>query len=486
VKLTSETDTELIVQLLGQELRDGKDLLNALYAVLPQLRGTWGLVLVDREQPDRLLATASGSPLLVGIGRGEMFLASEASAFVGRTKDYIELRDGEIVVLTAEGHSLDDSRVETAEVEVVQLSPAPWPHWTLKEIFEQPEAVSRSLNHGGRLLSRDTVMLGGMEQHRETLVGVRHLVVCACGTSYYAGLFGARLMRALRAFHTVQVFDAAEFTAEDLPWEHGGMLVISQSGETKDVHRALLVAQEHGVPTFSVVNVVRSMIARFTGCGVYLNAGREHAVASTKAFACQVSVLAQLAVWFAQVHQVEQQRRELLVNALHRLSTSLGMVLRRLRPACQELAARLLDARHLFVLGKGLAEPVAREGALKIKEITYMHAEGYPGGSLKHGPFALLEPGLPIFLIILRDRHEYFMWTTLEEVRARGAFTIVITDCAVKSHEQHIDCLLRIPNNGSLTSLLAVLPMQLFAYELSVLRGNNPDFPRNLAKTVTT
>lgn len=472
--------------MLGLELRAGKDLLNALYAVLPQLRGTWGLALVDRECPERLLATANGSPLLVGIGRGEMYLASEASAFGGRTKDYIELRDGEIVVLTKDGHSLDDSRVETAEQEEVQLSPEPWPHWTLKEIFEQPEAISRSLNHGGRLLSRDTVMLGGMEQHRETLSTVRHLVICACGTSYYAGLFGARLMRSLRAFDTVQVFDAAEFSAEDLPREHGGMLVISQSGETKDVHRALLIAQEHDLPTFSVVNVVRSMIARFTGCGVYLNAGREHAVASTKAFTCQVSVLAQLAIWFAQVHQVEQQRRETLVNALHRVATSLGMVLQRLRPACKQLAVQLRDTRHLFVLGKGLAEPVAREGALKIKEITYLHAEGYPGGSLKHGPFALLEPGLPMFLVILADRHEHFMWTTLEEVRARGAFTIVITDCAVKGHEQHIDCLLRIPTNGPLTSLLAVVPLQLFAYELSVLRGHNPDFPRNLAKTVTT
>jgi len=312
---------------------------------------------------------------------------------------------------------------------------------------------------------------------------IHHMILTGCGTSFFAAQLGARIMRSLNAFETVQVFDSAEVTRDSFPKNGGGVCLISQSGETKDVHRALIQAEDLGLPRLSVVNAVGSLIARTTNCGVYLNAGREHAVASTKAFTSQVTVLSLIALWFAQQRNIEETKRRQLIESLHRLPTNMGMVMRVL-DRCREIAKRMVDAKHAFVLGKGFSEPIAYEGALKIKEITYMHAEGYSGGALKHGPFALIEKGTPIILIILDDQHAGLMRTAAEEVRARGAFTVVITNSPVLA--KHIaDEVVVIPSNGMLTALLAVVPLQMIAYEISVMRGHDPDKPRNLAKAVT-
>jgi len=317
------------------------------------------------------------------------------------------------------------------------------------------------------------------------------LLIAACGTSYYAGIAGAQLMRFMNSFETVQVMDAAEVTEADLPKHQGGILVISQSGETKDVHRALTLALNKGLPVISVVNAVGSLIARSSGCGVYINAGRENAVASTKAFTCQITVLSLIALWFSKLHNgVDLRRRESLSEALHRLPTSVGMLLRgethdQIKKIAQGMVERKVE--NMFVLGKGPAMPIALEGALKIKEISYIHAEGYPGGALKHGPFALITPGMPIIFIILDDENTKLMVTGVEEVRARGAHTITVTNLPnlYKTHEKSMGDVIVVPSNGPLTSILCVLPLQLLAYELSLLRGNNPDRPRHLAKTVT-
>lgn len=290
-------------------------------------------------------------------------------------------------------------------------------------------------------------------------------------------------MRALQAFDTVQVVDASELTPHHFARQGAGLLVISQSGETKDVHRAVVMAQEHHVPVFSVVNAVGSLIARTTQCGVYLNAGRERAVASTKAFVTQVTALEMIAVWFAEQRNTEAAGRRQVIEELHRLPTNVDLSLK-LHETCKTIASTLTDAKHMFVLGKGYGEAIAREGALKIKEITYLHAEGYPGGALKHGPFALIEPDLPVILVILDDEHADLMRTAAEEVRARGARTIVITERAELA--DHVaDDVIVIPQDGSLAGLLATVPMQMIAYELAVLKGINPDKPRNLAKAVT-
>jgi len=394
-----------------------------------------------------------------------------------------------MAVITAKGHSLDDSRVKVAEVEKPETSPAPWPNWTIKEIMEQPQASSRALNYGGRLTD-DSAKLGGLDKNRDTLRNIRHLVIAACGTSYYSGLAGAQMMRYMRSFETIQVIDAAELTESDLPLSNGGLLVISQSGETKDVHRALQVAMNKGLPVISVVNVVGSMIARSTGVGVYVNAGRENAVASTKAFTCQVTVLSLISLWFSKMqNSIDRHKREALSESLHRLPTNVGMLLRSHIPEqIKALAKNLVERKveHMFVLGKGPAMPIALEGALKIKEISYIHAEGYPGGALKHGPFALIEEGMPIIFVILDDDNAQKMVTAVEEVRARGAFTITVTNATnLFKGRKNMGEVIIVPNNGPMSSILCVIPLQLLAYELSILRGINPDRPRHLAKTVT-
>ena len=466
-------------------MKTGETTLEAVKRAQQRLQGTWGLAVIDREDPTTIIAVKNGSPMLLGIGQGRMFVASEPSAFAQHTKEFIALQDGEVAVVNADKCSLDISRVELAPDEVIELTPAPYEHWTIKEILEQPHAVSKALNYGGRLVGDSNAKLGGLDANSDRMLSIENLVIAACGTSYFASLYGAKMMSWLSSFNTVIVEDASEFNHDSIPQHGAGMLVLSQSGETKDVHRALVLAEESGIPTFSIVNVVRSLIARTTNCGVYLNAGREKAVASTKSFTCQVTVLALVALWFSARrpgNAAKAERRKQLVDALHRLPTNIGMTVNRLRDQCKRVAEMMLHQHSCFVLGKGFAEAIAREGALKIKEITYLHAEGYPGGALKHGPFALIEKGTPVILIVLNDQHRNLMKTALEEVKVRGALTIAITnDPALDIADENI----LIPSNGPLTALLAVLPLQLIAYELSLLRGNDPDHPRHLAKVVT-
>ncbi len=483
VTFRSQTDTEVIAQLIGKYLDSGETLDVATKHALAKLEGTWGIAVVSPLMPNTIIAARSGSPLVVGVGKGTMYIASEPSAFSNHTREFIALQNGEFALITPTGTTLDTSRIELAPEEVIELSPTPFPHWTIKEIMEQPDALARTLNHGARIPNAFDVKLGGLERNKETLLNIRHLVIAACGTSYHAGLYGALGMRALKAFDTVQVVDASELTPHHFAPDNAGLLVISQSGETKDTHRAVVLAQDLGIPTFSVVNAVGSLIARTTKCGVYLNAGREHAVASTKAFSTQVVALELIAAWFSMYRATAHERRRLVLDELRRLPTLVKTALGT-RDTCKRIAETLIDAEHCFVLGKGPCEAIAREGALKIKEITYLHAEGYPGGALKHGPFALIAQDTPVILCIFDDQHGQLMRTAAEEVRARGARTIVITDNPKLAENVATETIL-IPKNGVLTGLVANIPMQLLAYELAVLKNINPDRPRNLAKAVT-
>lgn len=479
----SETDTEVIAQLIGHYLDKADELIDAIKHALARLEGTWGIAVIAADSPDRIIAARNGSPLVVGIANGKMYVASEPAAFGNQTREFIALHNGEIAIVKPNGHTLDVSRIEHAPDETIDISPAPHPHWTIKEILEQPEAIARTLNHGARILNDTNVKLGGLEQNAERLLSIKHLVIAACGTSYHAGLYGGLAMRALKAFDTVQVVDASELTPHHFPHENAGLLVITQSGETKDVHRALQMAEDLNVPTFSVVNAVGSLIARTTKCGVYLNAGREHAVASTKAFTTQVPALELIATWFSQRRGTEEERRRKIIDELRRLATNVRSCLH-VRDACKTIAQRLITAEHCFVLGKGVGEPIAREGALKIKEITYLHAEGYPGGALKHGPFALIEQGTPVIMLVLDDAHAQLMRTAAEEVRARGAYTIIITDEPKLADGIANDTII-IPKAGVFSGLVATIPLQLLAYEMAIAKGIDPDRPRNLAKAVT-
>lgn len=431
---------------------------------------------------------------MIGLGSdGKTFVASEVTAFNRYTKNFIAMKDGEICSVHAGGRHLDITRVQKAPHHEILLSPAPFAHFTIKECLEQPEAIARALSYGARLNGRN-VVLGGLDRNADTLDTIKNVLLTGCGTSLYAAQFGAKLMRDLDCFDTVTAIDSAEVRRSEIPKKSGGLIAVSQSGETKDVMTAVRLGSDVGLPCMSVVNTVGSLIARTTGVGVYLNAGRENAVASTKAFTSQVTVLTLIGLWFRQRKEKRDGlpeslfRRELL-EALQRLPICVGMAVG-LRDQCKTIAEELKDKQHLFLLGKGYGECIAMEGALKIKEMCYVHAEGYSGGALKHGPFALIEGPegangpTPVVCLILDDIHAQLMRTTAEEVKARGARVIVITD--KPSLADGIDANpIVIPNNGPLTAMIGVLPLQLIAYELALLKGINPDMPRNLAKAVT-
>jgi len=363
---------------------------------------------------------------------------------------------------------------------------------------EQPEAIARALGFGGRLGS-DKIFLGGLDNAYSRVSKIKHMTLSACGTSLNAAMYGERLMKLLGSFDSVCSIDAAETEAKDFPCQdrtaETGLIVVSQSGETKDVVRVVNTAMEKNITVMSVVNAVGSLIARTTKLGVYCNAGRENAVASTKAFTTQITVLALIALWFRQTKDKLEGKTTpsiettKLKEALMRLPITFGMALKS-HEQCKEIAATLVEKEHCFILGKGFGEPVALEGALKIKEMCYLHAEGYSGGALKHGPFALIEDdtgkfgATPIFMLILDDQHAHHMRTAAEEVKARGARVIIITDKPALARDLDDNPII-IPNNGPMTALGAVLPLQLIAYELAMLKGINPDTPRNLAKAVT-
>ena len=489
----SETDSEVVAQLLGYLVeKKGMRLFEACEEAQRRMEGSWGIAAMDRKFPEELVAFAHGSPLLIGLGSDCRFIASEAAAFAKYTKQYMSLKDGEVVKVTIDGE-VERGRTEIYETDEAQqaASPAPYPHWTLKEINDQPAAIMRALNFGGRFLDDRRTKLGGLEENKNSLKNVDHLVIAACGTSLHAGMWGCQLMRILGCFKTTRAVDAAELESYDLPQSaRGGLLVVSQSGETKDVLRALSKGFENDLPCISVVNSVGSTIARKTKCGIYLNAGREVAVASTKAFTCQTTVLALVAIWFAQnkgEHGKSKHLREALVSDLHSLSMNLNTTIKKTHEECKSIANFLFEKniQKLFILGKGMAHPIALEGALKIKEIAYIQAEGYAGGALKHGPFALIEQGTPVFLIILDDHEKKRMLTAAAEVTARGAYVVVITECNDIQVGKNIKRIVRVSNNGLLTSILASIPFQIIAYELSFLKGINPDKPRNLAKSVT-
>ncbi len=397
----------------------------ALTLLFLRCDGSWGIAVINKSKPGEIIVACNGSPMVIGLGQNKTYIASETSAFSKYTKNYIALKDGEIGVISANENNLDLSRVEVAPDHDIQLTPDPFPHFTIKECLEQPEAIARALSFGARMNGRK-VVLGGLDMNIETMSSIRNMLLTGCGTSRHAAELGAKIMRDLDCFDSVSVIDSAEVRRSDVPKKNGGVLAVSQSGETKDVHRAVRIAEDVGVPRISVVNVVGSLIARSTGLGVYLNAGRENAVASTKAFTSQVTVLTLIALWFRQLKEEKGNLPELplkreLHDSLQRLPISFGMGLR-LREKCKKVAETLKNKNNLFVLGKGYAEPIALEGALKIKEMSYIHAEGYSGGALKHGPFALIEGekgregSTPVIVIILDDDHAMQMRTAAEEV----------------------------------------------------------------------
>lgn len=477
----SQTDTEIIVNLISFYYDKFGDTLKSIEATIAKLQGTYGIIVMDVNSPDKLFCVRNGSPLLVGKSDNCVIITSEQSGFCNMVSNYITLHNDDICVIERTGLQVKTSGTYTGKkvsTVVNDLSPQPFAHWTLKEIWYQPTVVLNSINNGGRIDGPSRVKLGGLDQHIHILKDVCNIIILGCGTSFFAGLYGMHFFKRLSSFNTVQVFDGAEFSDYDIPRVgKTAVILISQSGETKDLHRCIEIAHHANAVTIGVINVVDSLIAREVDCGVYCNAGKEVGVASTKAFTSQVVCLSLMAIWFSQLQGVNEHLRSRTISDLQNLSNDFKNTIENVESVTKALSTKLVDSKNLFILGKGSDECIAREGSLKVKEISYVHAEGYSASSLKHGPFALLDETFPVIILNLDGRYGAKIQNCVEEVKSRGSPVIVIS-----SHEP---CEICVSANSSYSSLLGLVPIQLLAYYLSVQKGINPDKPKNLAKVVT-
>jgi glutamine---fructose-6-phosphate transaminase (isomerizing) len=485
----SETDSEVIANLLSYHYKQNANIVESIRLVINMLSGTWGVVIMCIDLPNALYCTRHGSPLLVSHNDTKAFIVSEQSGFCGQFNNYFVLKQNDICCLSINDV---DIKVETnrayqykpVTVQIDKVTPAPFSHWTIKEIYDQSTTVKNVIGCGGRLLSNNQVKLGGLEHMQPMLTQLDNIILLGCGTSYHAGMIGLHYFKELCNFYCVQLFDGAEFTEHDIPrGGKTGVVLLSQSGETKDLHRCITLANDYNLLTIGVVNVVDSLIAREVSCGCYLNAGREVAVASTKSFTSQVIMLSMIAIWFSQNQGINEMKRLKYVRDLYNLQLDVATMLSSLDDLITpDILDLFNDQNSCFILGKGKSEAIAREGALKIKEITYLHTEGYSSSSLKHGPFALLRDKFPVVLISPFNEHVVKNENAYEEIKSRGAKIIVVSDTYLENNCPHK---IIVPRNETFCDLLCMIPLQMIAYKLSLRKGIDPDMPRNLAKVVT-
>ena len=503
-RFNSQTDTEVIVNLVEYYSREGNTTYDSLNYTIQRLHGTYGIILIDMKTPEHLFCVRNGSPLLVGKTDDTIIITSEQSGFCNRVLNYITLNNDDICVISSAPQTTSSVQttsssptnrlsIKTASTYLRKkvsslarsLVPDPFPHWTIREINEQPAIITAAINNGGRIKNATEVKLGGLECHESRLKQIKNVIILGCGTSYFAGLYGMHFFKWLCNFNTVQTFDGADLTELDIPREGATLFIlVSQSGETKDLHRCIEIAKTANIMTLGIINVVDSLIAREVDCGIYCNAGTEVGVASTKAFTSQVVCLSLAAIWFSQIAGINEMRRSKMINDLNNLSNDFSNVLDIMDMSIQTIAqTKFKSANNMFLLGKGTDEIIAREGSLKIKEITYLHSEGYSSGSLKHGPFALLDETFPVIIFNLDLRHMSKTMNCVEEVLSRNAPVLLITNNRTIEDTRYTQ--IHIPTNTSFSSLLGIVPIQLLAYYLSIDRGINPDKPKNLAKVVT-
>lgn len=487
----SQTDTEVIVNLIELNYTKCNSIYDAIKKSIVSLTGTYSLIIQSIFEPNILYCVRNGSPLLVGQSNDKVIITSEQSGFCGSVSNYISLHNDDICIISRVNNPLIITvkttqcyKPKSITIFDYEMSPYPFTHWTLKEIYQQPEIIVNAINKGSRIKNETEVNLRGLEQYFDSLKTVNNIILLGCGTSYFAGLYGMYYFKHLCNFNTIQVFDGAEFNDHDIP-KIGitAFILISQSGETKDLHRCIEISKKYNIITIGIVNVVDSLIAREVDCGIYCNAGREVGVASTKAFTSQVVCLSMAAIWFSSIHNVNKQKRAKIIFDLHNLSNDIRMTLEKCNTKILDIANNF-NSNNMFILGKGTDEFIAKEGALKIKEISYVHSEGYSSSSLKHGPFALLDETFPVIILNLDQNHNTKTINCYQEVSSRNAPIILITNNMNLWHDNMCKNII-IPENNSYASLLGIIPIQLFAYYLSVNKGINPDKPKNLAKVVT-
>lgn len=491
----SETDTEVLVHLIEEvQQRENLQLEEAVRQALTQVHGAYAIVVMDRDDPNKLVAARKSSPLVLGIGKNEFLIASDATPIVEHTKKVVYLNDEEVATVTRDNQLLIKTlrneimtpTIQEIELEIEQLEKGGYDYFMLKEIFEQPATIAECMR--GRMNEEEGwVRLGGMEEYKKRMINAQRMIILGCGTSWHAGMIAEYLFEDLARL-PVEVEYASEFRYRNpVVREQDIVLAISQSGETADTHAALELAKERGAITYGIVNVVGSSIARLTHSGSYIHVGPEIGVASTKAFTGQVTMLTLMALILG------YERGFLGKSQYQKLVQELALIpgkVQRLLDNCQEqvkyIAGEFKDATNALYLGRGYNFPVALEGALKLKEISYIHAEGYPAAEMKHGPIALIDENMPVFVIATNLSAYDKIVSNIQEVKARKGVVVAVVTEGDQNIKKLADYTIEIPaTEEPLTPLLSVVPMQLLAYHIALLRGCNVDQPRNLAKSVT-
>ncbi|MGD0463476.1 MAG: glutamine--fructose-6-phosphate transaminase (isomerizing) [Tepidisphaeraceae bacterium] len=498
---SSQTDTEVLAVLIGDfyaelksknHLPNGVSLLQrAVQAALHQVEGTYGIAVICKEEPETLVVARRGSPLIIGVGQHEYIVASDASAIVEHTASVVYLSDNEMAVLHPDSFrtsTIDDTEVSHVisqlENKLEAYGLGDYDHYMLKEIFEQPVAIGNCLR--GRADAKEgRIVLGGLTEHTRELMRARRIILTAQGTAWHAGLLGDYLLEDLAKVVTECTY-ASEFRYRNPIVEEGTVLIaISQSGETADTLAALREGKEKGALCLGIVNVVGSTIARETDGGIYLHAGPEIGVASTKAFTCQCVVLTMLSLFLGRRRYMGQSQCQEIIAGLCAIPDQMQGLLAQ-SEQIKEIAGKFCDRENWLFLGRGYHYPVALEGALKLKEISYIHAEGMPAAEMKHGPIALITPDMPVVFVATRGSQYEKVVSNIEEVRARGGRVIAVATEGDTQMLRYSDHVIFVPHvMECLQPLLTVVPLQLLAYHAAVARGCNVDKPRNLAKSVT-
>jgi len=488
-KFASETDTEVIAHLIEEAFDENLE--DAVIEALWQIEGTYGIAVVSSKDKNKIVAARKGSPLLIGLGEGEYYVASDVSAILAQTREVVYLDDGDVAVLTRDGYTILNQRAQQLERGVSkidwdldQIERGGFDHFMLKEIFEQPATVENAMR--GRLLpDQGTSKLGGLNMTDEELLKFDNILITACGTSWHSALIGEHMLESLARI-PVEVEYASEFRYRNpVVTDKTLCIVISQSGETADTLAAMREAKSRGARTYGIVNVVGSTIARESDGGIYVHAGPEIGVASTKAFTSQVIALLLFTLKLARLRNLSMVDGKEIIQELQLLPAKIQNILDR-APEIEKIAEDFKNAQNFLYLGRGYSFPTALEGALKLKEISYIHAEGYPAAEMKHGPIALIDEKMPVVFVTPHDSVFDKVVSNVQEVKARGGRVIAITTRDEEALHGKLDYEFRIPETKDmLTPVLASVPLQLLAYYIAVKRGANVDQPRNLAKSVT-
>ncbi len=490
-KFVSDTDTEVLAHLIDSFLKKGFDLFKSVQFALNEVEGTYGLAVIYSKEPDKIIAAKNGSPLVLGIGDDENFVASDVAALIAHTKQVVYLEDGEIAAVykdkfitkTVEDETIQ-KEIQEVTIQLDEISKGGHPHYMLKEIMEQPESIRNSLR--GRLLPEEgTSKLGGLIGYEERLAKSKRIIISACGTSWHSGLIGEYMFEQFAEI-PVEVEYASEFRYRNpIIYPEDTLLYISQSGETADTLAALKESKRKGALSLGICNVVGSSIARESEAGVYVHAGPEIGVASTKAFTSQLVVLALMALNIARRKRLSLIDGKNIVREMELLPEKVEKILQ-LNHQIEEIAEKFVDAQNFIYLGRGYNFPVALEGALKLKEISYIHAEGYPAAEMKHGPIALIDENMPVVFIAPQDSTYDKIVSNIQEVKARKGKIIAIASENDNKIDKMVDYTIKIPDTiRMLMPILTVIPLQLLAYHIAVKKGLNVDQPRNLAKSVT-